>query len=61
DIYNIKGQLVKSLVNNKLEAGNYSATWNGRDSNGNQVCSGIYFYKLRADNLQEVKKMVLLK
>ena len=60
-IYNIKGQKVTTLVNEKLEAGNHSAVWNGRDSNGNQVGSGIYFYKLRVGNYQKVKKMLLMK
>jgi hypothetical protein len=60
-IYNIKGQKIKTLVNDVLPAGEYSAIWNGRDSNGNQVSSGIYFYKLKAGDFQKVKKMILLK
>ncbi|MDA3814446.1 MAG: T9SS type A sorting domain-containing protein, partial [Candidatus Cloacimonetes bacterium] len=44
EIYNIKGQLVKTLVNNDLSAGEHSFIWNGKDGNGNQVASGIYLY-----------------
>ncbi|MCK4653419.1 MAG: T9SS type A sorting domain-containing protein, partial [Candidatus Cloacimonetes bacterium] len=60
-IYNIKGQKVNTLVNEVLPAGEHSAIWNGNDSNGNRVGSGIYFYKLRAGDYREVRKMVLLK
>ncbi|MCK4654932.1 MAG: SBBP repeat-containing protein [Candidatus Cloacimonetes bacterium] len=61
-IYNIKGQKVKTLVNEVLPAGKYSTIWNGRDSNGNRVSSGIYFYKLLIDRKTKVvKKMMLIK
>ncbi|MCK4655094.1 MAG: T9SS type A sorting domain-containing protein, partial [Candidatus Cloacimonetes bacterium] len=60
-IYNVKGQKVNTLVNEILPAGEHSVIWNGKDSNGNQVSSGIYFYKLKAGDYQKVKKMLLLK
>jgi hypothetical protein len=60
-IYNIKGQLLKVLVNDFKNAGEHSIIWNGRDSNGNRVSSGIYFYKLKAGDFQKVSKMILLK
>jgi flagellar hook assembly protein FlgD len=60
-IYNIKGQLVKTLVHEFKPAGEHSVIWDGRDSNGNRVSSGIYFYKLRAGDFQKVRKMILLK
>ena len=60
-IYNIKGQKVRILVNELLPAGEHSAIWNGKDSNGNRVSSGIYFYKLEAGDFQKVRKMILLK
>jgi sugar lactone lactonase YvrE len=61
NIYNIKGQKVKTLVNELLLAGEHSAIWNGRDANDKQVSSGIYFYKLKAGDYQKVKKMILIK
>ena len=62
NIYNIKGQLVKTLVNEVLPAGEHSIIWDGSDSNGNQVSSGIYFYKLNVNGKTEaVKKCLLLK
>jgi len=60
-IYNLKGQKVKTLVNETLPAGEHSVIWDRRDSNGKQVSSGIYFYKLKAGDYQKVKKMVLIK
>ena len=61
EVYNIKGQKVKTLVNEVLPAGEHSVVWDGRDSNGKRVGSGIYFYKLEAGDYQKVRKMVLLK
>ena len=61
EIFNIKGQKVNTLVNEILPAGEHSVIWNGRDSSGKRVSSGIYFYKLKAGNYQKVRKMVLLK
>jgi hypothetical protein len=60
-IYNLKGQKVKTLIHEVLPAGEHSVIWNGRDSNGKGVGSGIYFYKLKAGDYQKVKKMILIK
>ena len=61
NIYNIKGQKVKTLVKDKLPAGNHQIVWNGRDEKGKSVSSGIYFYKMKSGNYKETKKMLLLK
>jgi len=60
-IYNLKGQKVKILVNETLESGNHTVIWNGTDDNNKQVSSGIYFYKMKTDNHEETKKMILMK
>lgn len=60
-IYNIKGQLVKTVAKDFFEAGNYQRTWNGKDNLGKSVGSGVYFYKLQSDNKQLIRKMLLLK
>jgi flagellar hook assembly protein FlgD len=61
DIYNIKGQKVKTLVNEMLPAGEHTIIWDGRDSNDKRVGSGIYFYKLKTENYEKTRKMILLK
>jgi len=61
DIFNIKGEKIRTLVNNYLENGYYSYKWNGRDDNNNVTASGIYFYKLKRGNFSATKKMLLLK
>ncbi|MCK5158012.1 MAG: T9SS type A sorting domain-containing protein, partial [Candidatus Heimdallarchaeota archaeon] len=60
-VYNIKGQLVKTLVNDVRETGNYTVTWNGRDNSNKTVASGVYFYKMKAQNYNNTKKMILMK
>jgi len=60
-IYNIRGQWVRTLVDEDKPGGNYAVLWDGRDEGGKEVSSGIYFYKLTAGSSSEVKKMVLLK
>lgn len=61
DVYNILGQKVKTLVDEKLAAGVKEVEWDGKDSKGLEVASGIYFYRIKADNFSDVKKMVMLK
>jgi len=60
-IYNILGQKVRTLVNQPLEPGEHSVVWNGTDNKGRSVASGIYFYRMKAGNYSETKKMVLKK
>ncbi|MDD2650148.1 MAG: C25 family cysteine peptidase [Candidatus Cloacimonetes bacterium] len=61
EIYNIKGQKVKTLVAHNLAPGNHKVTWNGTDEQNKQVSSGIYFYKLNFEQQQMMKKMILIK
>ncbi len=60
-VYNIKGQLVKTLVNDHLEAGSHKAVWNGDNQSGKNVSSGIYLYRLEAGGRAIARKMLLLK
>ncbi|MBC8527483.1 MAG: T9SS type A sorting domain-containing protein, partial [Candidatus Cloacimonetes bacterium] len=57
EIYNLKGQKVKTLVNDNMKAGSHNILWNGRDSKDNPVSSGIYFYKIIVGNYIFTKKM----
>ncbi|KPL01084.1 MAG: hypothetical protein AMJ91_01670 [candidate division Zixibacteria bacterium SM23_73_3] len=60
-IYNVLGQRVRILVDQIQDAGYKSVIWDGRDNGDREVASGIYFYKIEAENYQKTKKMVLLK
>ena len=60
-IYNVLGEVVRTLVDEPMSPGVHHKIWDGRDGQGNQVASGIYFYRLRASEFSETKKMVLLK
>ncbi len=61
NVYNLKGQLVKSLVNEVIETGDHIVTWNGRDNSNKSVASGVYFYKMQSSNYTATKKMILMK
>ena len=61
DIYNIKGQLVKSLVNTSLPGGNHSIIWNGDDQSGKTVGSGIYLYRLSSPWGNVNSRMMMVK
>lgn len=61
DIYNIRGQKVKTLTDGKLSAGNHRIVWNGTNSNNKSVASGVYFSRLKTSGKELTKKMILLK
>jgi flagellar hook assembly protein FlgD len=60
EIFNILGQKVKTYPHN-FEGGDHTVVWNGKDKNGKEIGSGVYFYKLRTNSFVNVKKMLLLK
>jgi len=64
-IYNILGKKIKTLFSGFKNAGIYTTTWNGKDDNGNNVSSGIYFCKLHVDNnsssYEKMMKIIVLK
>ena len=61
DIMNISGQIIKKIVQSSHQPGNYEIMWDGTNHYGISVPSGIYFYKMDADEFVSVKKLVLLK
>jgi len=61
DVYNIKGQKVKEVVNGSFRAGRHSVVWNGDDESGKAVGSGVYFYRMTNGEYQNVRKMLLMK
>jgi len=65
-VYNLLGEVIRTLVNNEYEAGDHNILWNGRDEKGKGVSSGIYFYKIKANGTNgseysDIKKMILMK
>ncbi len=61
EVFNLLGQSVNVLLSEKVSAGEKVITWSGCDGNGEQVVSGIYFYRLTTDNFTTTKKMILLR
>jgi type IX secretion system substrate protein/dockerin type I repeat protein len=61
EIYNVKGQIVQTLVDERLEAGSHQVFWNGKDQNNKSVTSGVYFYKMKCGSYTSTKKMILMK
>lgn len=61
DIYNVKGQLVTTILNQEILAGTHRVIWNGKDDQGRAVSSGVYFYRMIMPNKVLTNKMLLLK
>ncbi|MCD4818153.1 MAG: M6 family metalloprotease domain-containing protein [Candidatus Cloacimonetes bacterium] len=61
EIFNIRGQKIRTLVKNKLEIGNHSVIWNGTDLFNKQVGSGVYLYKISNGGKEIINKMLLMK
>ena len=59
-IYNLKGQLVKQLINEWVSAGAHEAIWAGRDENGRGVASGVYFARMQAGKVVMTQRLALV-
>ncbi|MFT5232649.1 MAG: flagellar hook assembly protein FlgD, partial [Candidatus Krumholzibacteriia bacterium] len=59
-VYNVRGQLVKTLVDGNVSESGF-VTWDGKNNQGTNVSSGVYFYEARMGNDVEVNKMALVK
>ncbi|MDZ4181922.1 MAG: carboxypeptidase regulatory-like domain-containing protein [Candidatus Cloacimonadaceae bacterium] len=60
EIYNVKGQLIRTLVNEHQNTGHYKVVFDGKDARGKAISSGIYFYRMKTDNFIDTKKMILM-
>ncbi len=60
-VYDVSGRLLRVLRDKHYDAGRYEAEWNGRDTRGQALPSGVYFYRLEAEGFGATKKMVLVK
>ncbi|TFH64068.1 MAG: T9SS type A sorting domain-containing protein, partial [Candidatus Zixiibacteriota bacterium] len=61
DVYNVIGERVTTLLDRFLPAGRYSINWDGANTDGKPVSSGMYFYRLKAGEFTDTKKMMLVK
>jgi len=60
-IYNTLGREIKTLVNREQNNGSYIIQWDGNDTYGNRVSSGVYLYHLNANSFNQTRRMILLK
>jgi len=60
-VYNVLGQELVRLIDGNKQPGRYEVSWNGRNSAGNLLSSGIYFFRIEADDFIKTKKMTLIK
>ncbi|KPJ58770.1 MAG: hypothetical protein AMJ46_13650 [Latescibacteria bacterium DG_63] len=61
NVYNMRGQLVRTLVNEFKSEGSYQIQWDGTDNYGRRVSSGVYFYRITTGEFSQTRKMVILK
>jgi hypothetical protein len=61
DVYNVKGQLMKTFNNSHSLPGYYQVNWDGRDLSGRPASTGVYFYRMTTGNYSTTRKMVLAK
>ncbi len=61
EIFNVKGQKIRTLVEDHFTTGTYQVIWDGKDRNHQKVSSGVYFYKFKSGNFGKIKKMLLIK
>ena len=61
DVYNTAGKLVTTLINEKIESGNHSMLWTGKDDNSKQVADGLYYIKLAMDENIQYSKGIFIK
>jgi hypothetical protein len=61
NIFDNNGNLIKNLLNEMRQPGEYSLEWDGCDFKGSNVASGLYFYQLKIDNSEIINKMILIK
>jgi uncharacterized protein (TIGR02145 family) len=59
EIYNMKGDMIKVLVDDNMSGGTHQIEWDNRSANGTNVSSGIYFYRLKLNNFSQTKQLVI--
>jgi flagellar hook assembly protein FlgD len=60
-VYDANGRRVRDLASGRHAAGPFTVAWDGRDADGRELASGIYFAKLRAGDFSATRKLVMLR
>jgi hypothetical protein len=60
-VYDMLGRRIVTLASDSRDAGRYSIEWDGRNQNGYSVSSGVYFYRLQAQDFVQVRKLIILR
>lgn len=60
-IYNLRGRVTRVLYNGFIDSGEHRLIWDGKDNKGRSVSSGVYFYRLKTDNYDKTKQMIMIK
>ena len=60
-IFNIRGELVRTLIQSQVNAGSHTVNWDGRDDNGKNIASGLYIYQLTVNGFNATKKLLMIK
>ncbi len=61
DVFDLRGRLVRTLVDERLPAGRHDVLWDGRDAGGRETASGVYLCRLRAGGADQMRKMTLVR
>jgi len=61
NVYNVLGRKIKTVVDEKRDAGLYTAIWDGHDDDGEPVVSGLYFYQMVANNYRQTRKLTVVR
>jgi hypothetical protein len=61
EIFDMRGRLIRTLMDEMKEPGSYKANWDGRDAKGAKVGSGMYLYQIVADDFESTRKLVMIK
>lgn len=61
EVYNLLGQVVTTLVDERQDAGHHEVIWNGMNNAGKPVSSGVYLYRISTDGFTQTRKMTLIK
>lgn len=59
EIFNVRGQRIKTLVSEKMQSGFHNVLWDGKDNHNNRISKGMYFYRIATDTLMQTRKMLL--